>query len=423
LALLPTVYVSWTAWTISRPSHLRQVEAEIGRRLGLQATLEGVRYPRPGEVVYRGIVLRRHEPGREEATEIVRAEQARLRSGEREITLETEGLRCRGESPRLVMAEVGSLLQRAGDVRYERINLSAPTLDLDLGAGVPTYRLRHVVGEFLSDRETPTVRASYQVTALESNTRCELLLTRDRKAEPVRTTLAFKTMEGLPLPACVLDPFFDSADWLGAAAKVEGTLTLRQEGAKDWEADFQGNLLEIELAELVGRRFVNHRLRGRARLSVAEAHWGERPGQGFGWVDVRGELAAGPGMIGFGLLRALNTEMRFRLATRVARIVSAGQVDLDFSLLAFRFALSGDGEIRIEGALGNEYAGDAVLVGPTEPLAYAPEGVANVRGLIKTLFPVTQINHGELVPLTEKSRLLLCLPVPPDLAAKPIGGN
>ena len=64
-----------------------------------------------------------------------------------------------------------------------------------------------------------------------------------------------------------------------------------------------------------------------------------------------------------------------------------------------------------------------MLAGPTAPLAYAPQGAANVRGLIKTLFPVTAINHGVMVPLTEKSRLLLCLPVPPDLAAKPIGGN
>ena len=85
--------------------------------------------------------------------------------------------------------------------------------------------------------------------------------------------------------------------------------------------------------------------------------------------------------------------------------------------------MSSDGEIRISGGLGNEFSDDLVLAGTSFPLTYAPEGAANVRGLIKTLFPVTAINHADMVPLTEKSRLLLCLPVPPDLAAKPMGGN
>ena len=84
--------------------------------------------------------------------------------------------------------------------------------------------------------------------------------------------------------------------------------------------------------------------------------------------------------------------------------------------------LYGTPEIEIV-ELGNEFAGDLVLNGTSFPIAYAPEGAANVRGLIKTLFPVTEISHVEMVPVTEKSRLLLCLPMPPDLKTKPMGGN
>ena len=97
-------------------------------------------------------------------------------------------------------------------------------------------------------------------------------------------------MDGLPLPARVLDPFFDSTDWLGPAAKVEGTLSLRQTGARDWEADFQGDLLDVDLAALVERRFPSHRLNGLARVAIKSARWADRPGQGFGWVEARGEL-------------------------------------------------------------------------------------------------------------------------------------
>ncbi len=82
-----------------------------------------------------------------------------------------------------------------------------------------------------------------------------------------------------------------------------------------------------------------------------------------------------------------------------------------------------DGAIEIDGGLGNEFDPEVVLVGSAEPLIYAPEGAANVRGLIKTLVPVTAINHAQMVPLTERSRILLNLPVPPDGGSKRIGGN
>jgi hypothetical protein len=424
LTVAPTVYVVATAWKINRPGHRHAVEGEIGRLLGLQVTLDAVRYPRPGEVVYQGVVVRQAEPRRKGVvTEVARAATVRVRWRDRELTVEAEGLRLRAEGPRQAMELVGTLLQRPGEPAYERVSLTAPTCDLDLGAGVSPFRFREVIGEFVADPAAPGLKASYRLVGKDSATRCELSLTRDRKTEPVRTTLAFKTMEGLPLPARVLDPFFDSVGWLGPDARVDGALTLRQSGSKDWEAEFQGALHDVDLAELVNRRFPTHRLAGKARLTVQSARWAERPGQGYGWVEARGELASGPGVIGFGLLQALRTEMNFRPGPKLARAVSAGQVDLDFRALALSFAMTPDGEIRLGGGFGSELPGDAVLAGETAPLAYAPRGAANVRGLIKTLFPVTRIDHGVMVPLTEKSRLLLCLPVPPDLASKPIGGN
>src|SRR4051794_35369065 len=93
LTVLPTAYVAQTAWRISRPGHRHDVEAEIGRVLGLQVTLDAVRYPRPGEVVYQGVVLRQEEPRRKGLTEVARADVLRLKRGDRELTLEAEGLR------------------------------------------------------------------------------------------------------------------------------------------------------------------------------------------------------------------------------------------------------------------------------------------------------------------------------------------
>ena len=145
--VVPTGYVAATAWRINRPGHRHDVEAEIGRQLGLQVTLDGVRYPRPGEVVYSGVVLRQEEPRRKGLTEIARARQVRLRRGDRELTLEAEGLRLCGESPKLAMAQVGALLQRSGDVPFERVSLAAPTCDIDLGKDILRYTLREVAGD------------------------------------------------------------------------------------------------------------------------------------------------------------------------------------------------------------------------------------------------------------------------------------
>src|SRR4051812_29447790 len=115
LTVFPTLYVGWTAWRINRGGHLHEVEGTIGRALGLQVSLERVSYPRPGEVVAGGVAGGREAPRRKGLTEVGRARELRLRRGDRELTVETEGLRIRGESPKLAMAQVGALLQRSGD--------------------------------------------------------------------------------------------------------------------------------------------------------------------------------------------------------------------------------------------------------------------------------------------------------------------
>ena len=72
----PTVFVGLTAWRINRPGHVHDVEAELGKRLGMKVTLEAVRYPRPGEAVCTGLVLWQPEPRQKtRLVEVARAEQ------------------------------------------------------------------------------------------------------------------------------------------------------------------------------------------------------------------------------------------------------------------------------------------------------------------------------------------------------------
>jgi len=413
LTVLPTVFVAFYAWRINRPGHVRDVEITLGRRLGMQVTLDQAVYPRPGEVVYRGIVLRREEPRSKGLVELARAKTLRLVSAGRELTVHAEDLTLVGETPQEAMATVDALLQRSGELPFDRVNLTVPSCKIELGDGL-VFSARDVAGSFQADPTEPKLSLAYRLVEADSKTRCEMVLGRDRSTDPVRTTLALKTLEGPPISARVLNVFFDATGWMGDDAKMVGSLDLRRSGSREWEGEFQGDLLDIDLAALVDRRFPSHRLAGSARVAVETARWGERPGQGAGWIEAKGRLSAGQGIVGADLLAALAREMRFRLDQRTSRI-DPRKTELEFGALGMAFDMRADGEIHLAGSLGNEYPPEAVLAGGANAMAYAPRGAANVHGLIKTLVPVADAQSGTLVPLTAQSRLLLHLPAPPDI--------
>jgi hypothetical protein len=412
LTVVPTGVVATIAWRINRPGHVRDVEIELGRQLGLQVTLEGVRYPKPGEVVYQGITLRQEEPRRKGLIEIGRADQARLQRADRDLIVNLENPRLSADSPKLALGQLAAVLQRSGQIPFERVHVTAGSCQLDLGHESLRVSVRDVAGELVVDPLAPSLKLTYRFSGEGAGTRCELAGTRDRRTEQIETSVALTTVEGPPLPARVLNVFFDAADWLGSSAKFEGTLHLHQAGSRDWEADYRGELHDVDLAKLVGRRFPRHRLNGRARVAIKEAKWGQRPTQGWGWLEAKGELAAGQGSIGIDLIDALAREMKFRRSPRLVNL-DARKTDVDFRALGLSFAIESGGEIQIGGALGAEFSPDAVIAGATTSLLSAPQGTASVHGLIKTLFPISQASSGVMVPLTAESQLLLSLPVPP----------
>lgn len=412
LTVLPTVLVSVYAWRVNRPGHVRDLEITLGRQLGMQVTLDRAIYPRPGEIVYRGIVLRREEPRSKGLVELARAGTIRLISSGRELTVHAEDMTLVGESPQEAMATVDALLQRSGELPYDRVNLTVPSCKIELGDGL-TFSVQDIAGAFKADPVEPKLSVAYRLVEADSKTRCELVLGRDRSVDPVRTSLAFKTLEGLPLSARALNVFFDATGWMGDDAKMAGSLVLRRSGTREWEGEFNGDLLDIDLGALVDRRFPSHRLAGSARLAVETARWGERPGQGPGWIEAKGRLSAGQGVVGADLLAALAREMRFRLDQRAGRI-DPRKTELEFGALGMAFDMRADGEIHLTGSLGNEYPPEAVMAGGANAMAYAPRGAASVHGLIKTLVPVAEAQAGALVPLTAESRVLLRLPAPPD---------
>jgi hypothetical protein len=417
-AMAPTVYVVWTAWRVKQPGHIREVEAELSRAIGLHVSLAGVRYPRPGTIVLSRVAIGQDEPpvkGRE-GRALATARVVRLRRDGRELSLDIDGLVLRGSSPRHAIALASAMLPLANDSGLDRISLAARECAVDVGAGIPPYSLRDLAGMLEPSRSRPTATASFKVEQQGTRPRCELSLARERRGEANKTYLTLKTMDGEPVTARVLEPFFASHEWLGRDARVDGELRLSQIGAADWDAQFRGSLLDVDLATLVGRLSPGQRLGGRARITFQSARWADQP-RGAGWLDARGELIAGPGQVGSELLRALQGRLHFRLDRRIDLHRAT---PWSFQALGLAFELSHSGELRLEGALGGEFVPGAVIVQDqrVNPLASAPEGTATVASLIRALVSGDDSQPDQLIPASYESQALQrYLPAPPSREA------
>ena len=408
-AVVPTLLVATIAWRINQPGHVRDVEVRLGRELGCRVTLEAVRYPQPGLVVYHGIIVHTDDPRSGGLNEAVRADSVVVEMTGNEASLIAEGLTFRAESPSQARSILANLIHRSSRFTgLNRVGLSALRCKIEPGLGLESTEVEDLAVSLQLDREAPgQLQASMQARKGNDRTRCELSLTHEQAA----TTLTVKTMSGPPLTAKALTPFFDVESWLGTKANLSGTLTMTQVGTADWTLLFQGELANIDLASLVSGRFPDHELNGLGRLLITSARWGDRPGQDHGWVQAHGKLAADQGSIGRSLLDALRDQMRFRLVPAVGRL-EAETNRLDFRGLGLAFALKADGEIELTGGFGPKSTPDAVLIAANEvsPLAFAPLGVSSVRGLIKALCPA---KPESLMPVTAESRMLQrYLPLP-----------
>ena len=405
--IAPTVWVSRTVHALGRPGHVREVEIEIGHRLGVLAHIAAATHPRPDVDILSEVSLRQDDASN---GQIARADAIRVVRSNGEMTLRVGHLVLTGEGASDAIGRVVTLMRRLASSGESHISLVADRCDVTLNGRIET--LRDLAAIVQLDHASPSLTASYLIAeeGARERTRCELAIACEA---PGTTRVAIKTMDG-SVPARVLSPFVEADAWFGRSARLDGAITLARLDGMCWEAEFRGDISGVDLSSVVGRRFAGHRLTGVAKLAIESARWGERPGgQGPGWVGARGVLTAGPGSISASLLDAMSSRMRFRLALPI----ESGRPDVDYQGLGLAFSMTSDGELALRGALGGEYAPDAVLVQNhrASPLARAPQGAANVRGLWNTLIPATPEN---LAPAVPEMHVLRSLPLPPGVAGK-----
>lgn len=417
LFIAPTVLVAWHAWEVRRPEHRRSVARELAAELGMEVTLGGVRYPRPGEMLLNDVSLHAQDAHAPAAgrTGLFHAQSLRIVRQAGRLTIDADGVTIRAGGPRAIAAQLATVLSRRG--RQGRpISFLAHTCRLASEGGTGAD-LGEIVGTVRPDPARPELSASWRVGTGAEAPRCEATLQRDLTTAGGRTRVVFRTLERAPLPAAVLDPFFASAAWLGTRARVEGELTLEQAGNEAWEAAFQGTLAEIDLAALAARLAPENRLQGRGKVQVDAARWADQPGRGPGWVEAHGTLTAGEGTLGRALAESLRTRLGFVPAPGIA---GEGE-EIAFRALGLRFDFDPGGSIRLAGGLGPEHRAGAVLIGGPRraSLLMEPAGPVVVASLIRALVPEDPSRPDALVPARFESLIMQRYLPAPASASRP----
>lgn len=389
LCLAPTLAIAgWSAFWRGA-GHLRGYEQALTESLGLRASIERVEHPRPGRVLFRGVVFSDPESGATVA-------HCRL------LEAVTEGdLLVLAPNELEIDARHVAIAWRSLE-RAMRQEISTPWREFLLAPGSVTV----AVGGY---RQTYSdVAAHLDLTKGESSLLLEFTLPDGGSTNPARLALSRETDDselpvtrvefdcrGLAIPSAILAPFVDSRAWLGTSARFRGVFEATRSAA-----GWSGTLLEVSLENvdtraLVGDHF-RHRLEGLATITIAEAEI--RDGK---LIAATGTFDGGPGVIGTSLVE--QAERRLGM--------SPGEVDADdaeqvrYERLAFEFEISASG-LRIRG-LGKEKA--ALVNTNGRSLLVANGERVEVVQVARALVPESTVQ----VPATrDTTPLLQWLPVP-----------
>ncbi|MFM1802502.1 MAG: hypothetical protein RJA81_1854 [Planctomycetota bacterium] len=419
--ILPTIVTLWWVWTVNRPGHVRDVEVQLSRQLGMQIGLDAVRYPRPGEMILVNPVFRHEEPRGRVFRELARAKSIVLKTGQDQLQVEAFAMQIVSDSADSAVSRLSQILSRMNQqgATPVRIAFSADTCEVLVEHGASGRPVRSqwktIAGMIDSRPDQATIQASVWNVDRQDQTRCELKLVRKRQGEQAATEIQVATMEG-SLPAVLLEPLIDTRGWMGEKATVQGQITMRQTEQQPWDASFAGTFQKVDLSKLVTGRFGPYRLSGDGKIHIRKAQWGQRVNQGSGWREVEGDMTAGPGSVSHGLLLSMGQQMKFRIIPDWIRASEPGET-VEFGGIGLQFHLTEDGNIQFGGACGPDFGRDVVAISRSsarpKPVVAAPNSIVTVRGLLKTLFPVDLAQAELLVPTTRESQALQrYLPMP-----------
>ncbi len=417
ICVAPTVGVS--LWCVRR--HLPGVAAREARRLerelGLDVSLEGLRYLRPGRMLYEGLKLADPETG-----QLIL--QCRALEADWTHTTDEQG---RPKATLVVIASqpeieatgvdrlqelLGQLLRRGASRRQLDVRLSAG--QLTLGSTGASHTLTELQGSIGWSDEGAAAEASFRLAGVDTPERIRVRLVRNRQTLPPASGFELDTGGGA-VPCDLLALGLPLLGRLGPGSRLRGYIWANQAGdgrtSAGWEGELAGQLIELDLDEVTTAARLPHKLSGTAHLTIQSARF--RRGR---LEEALGTLAAGPGVISRSLIEAAVAELSM---ARGLRPQEPGDL-VPYEQLVVGFLIDTDG-LHLQGGRAPSAPG-AILMGRQGWLLGEPTRQPQpVVALLRALVPASEVR----VPATRQTAWLIGhLPVPqittpPDAEATP----
>jgi hypothetical protein len=399
LCVVPTAGVA--VWCAARhlPGQARAEAERLGRELGFDVALEGLRHPRPDVLRYEGLTLSDPETGQS----VLRC---RVLEAAWTTTADAEGR----QRPALVLAAPRMEIEAAGaDRLWQRLGRTLqgaagrPEVEVrfsvgevTLSAGGASHRLAGVEGGIGVLPHGIQAQAAFRPAGAASPQPVRVRVVRNRLVAPPANGFELDT-GGNEVSCGVLSIALAELRSLGPGSRFSGTLRAYQTAA-GWEGELAGQLAGLALDRLVTDHFP-HKLSGTAEVSIGRARF-----CGGRLEEAVGTVKAGPGEISRSLLDAAAANLR--LARPAVETASGDPVPFD--QLAIGFSLDARG-LRLEGRGAGLEPGTILVAGGSRLLGGAAPEPQPVAALIRTLAPA----GGIQVPVTGETQWLVRhLPVP-----------
>jgi hypothetical protein len=408
LCVAPTLGVAaWCAirhmpWTISDEAN------SLGRQLGLEVRMSGLKNLRPGVVLYEDFELADPETGhcllRSRLLEVRWTKKADASGGGKPVI---ELVASQPEIETAGLCQLGGLLQRAmqGQTGRPAADLQVSARELTLRAGTNSQTLTGVDGSFDNPPGGARAFVSLRIPGIDMQEPVKIRTVRIRQTSPPTSGFELSTGDG-ELPCDLLAAGLPELGALGSRCRFRGYIWAKQEpggqASDNWSGEVTGQLTGVDLDRLVTDHFP-HKLSGAADVTIKSARFDH------GRLEqASGTIMAGPGVVSRSLLQAAVKHLQ--LTSRADLGLLGDQVPYD--RLAFDMVMDSGG-LRIAGQCSQANSG-IIMSDRRLCLLAAPEASSRpMAAFIQTLVPESIVQ----VPATDQTDWLVAhLPMPPAVA-------
>ncbi len=399
LGVLPTLLLG--GWCLSRhlPGNARAEAEQLGRQLGMNATLDGLKHLRPGVVLYEGLELTDPETGqavlRCRLLEIAR-QQETDQQGQRRAVLALTASQLEVEAASL--DRIWQCLQRTMEGSYGPLaaDLRLSAADVTLRASDPPQTVTDLEAGLESRPERTRAEVHFRLAGVDTSDPIRIVIDRNRQISPPANGFELYTGGG-EMPCNVLAMGLRELKPLGPQCCFRGYIRAN-DSTEGWEGEAFGQLVNVDLGRLVSDHFP-YQLSGSGDVTIQSARF------------LRGRLeegsaivAAGPGTIDRSLLAAAVDRLQLRPGAEPPLV---GQ-RMRYNELAFLVTLDALG-LRLRGRCPAAEQGTILSGEAGNRLLGEPLGPQPVAALVQTLVPSSVVQ----VPASRQTDWLLRhLPVP-----------